>query len=166
MICCCYWYLNLGGFLICGIKKVIFFVIWFFLCSRDNYLFVVSFVKLRHDSCSIPSPAKIPAHQLPHTPPSVSLLVHCSYFQNYPLPVFLLFLCLPCSFQKQSVLRLILLTDQKNYNQCKTFLIKKKKEEMTEECWSYYVHPYSFHVKSLPKVSDFHCSNDWWVDTY
>lgn len=128
MICCCYWYLNLGGFLICGIKKVIFFVIWFFLCSRDNYLFVVSFVKLRHDSCSIPSPAKIPAHQLPHTPPSVSLLVHCSYFQNYPLPVFLLFLCLPCSFQKQSVLRLILLTDQKNYNQCKTFLIKKKKK--------------------------------------
>lgn len=126
MICCCYWYLHLGGFLICGIKKVIFFVIWFFLCSRDNYLFVVSFVKLRHDSCSIPSPAKIPAHQLPHTPPSVSLLVHCSYFQNYPLPVFLLFLCLPCSFQKQSVLRLILLTDQKNYNQCKTFLIKKK----------------------------------------
>lgn len=129
MICCCYWYLNLGGFLICGIKKVIFFVIWFFLCSRDNYLFVVSFVKLRHDSCSIPSPAKIPAHQLPHTPPSVSLLVHCSYFQNYPLPVFLLFLCLPCSFQKQSVLRLILLTDQKNYNQCKTFLIKKKKRK-------------------------------------
>lgn len=41
-------------------------------------------------------------------------------FQNYPLPVFLLFLCLLCSFQKQPVLRLILLTDQKNFNQCKT----------------------------------------------
>lgn len=35
----------------------------------------------------------------PALPSSVSLLAHCSYFQNYPLPVFLLFLFSPCSFQ-------------------------------------------------------------------